>query len=49
MSIYCVRNFIIISLYESLRVEFGTNIGIMIVTPGLIESEMTQGKFLRKA
>ena len=37
-----------ISLYETLRVEFGTDIGVTIVTPGLIESEITQGKFLSK-
>lgn len=38
----------VISFYETLRVEFGGAIGITIVTPGLIESEMTQGKFLSK-
>lgn len=38
----------VISFYETLRVEFGSDIGITIVTPGLIESEMTQGKFLSK-
>lgn len=32
--------------YETLRVEVGTDIAITIVTPGFIESEMTQGKFL---
>lgn len=35
-----------ISFFETLRIEFGEEIGITIVTPGLIESEMTQGKFL---
>jgi len=29
-----------------LRIEFGPDIGVTIVTPGLIDSEMTQGKFL---
>ncbi|KAJ9676587.1 hypothetical protein PVL29_021882 [Vitis rotundifolia] len=48
MSIYCASKAAVISLYESVRVEFGTNIGITIVTPGLIELEMTQGKFLSK-
>jgi hypothetical protein len=38
----------VISFYETLRVEFGKDIGLTIVTPGLIESEMTQGKFLSK-
>lgn len=36
----------VISFYETLRVEIGKDIGITIVTPGLTESEMTQGKFL---
>ncbi|XP_057459471.1 11-beta-hydroxysteroid dehydrogenase A-like isoform X1 [Actinidia eriantha] len=36
------------SLYETLRIELGPDIGITIVTPGLIESEMTKGKFLNK-
>ncbi|XP_075669637.1 11-beta-hydroxysteroid dehydrogenase A-like [Castanea sativa] len=31
-----------ISFCETLRTEFGQDIGITIVTPGLIESEMTQ-------
>ncbi|CAJ1937525.1 unnamed protein product [Sphenostylis stenocarpa] len=38
----------VISLYETLRTELGRNIGITIVTPGLIESEMSQGKILTK-
>lgn len=33
-------------MYETLRIEFGPNIQITIVTPGYIESELTQGKFL---
>ncbi|XP_068656056.1 11-beta-hydroxysteroid dehydrogenase A-like [Aristolochia californica] len=37
-----------ISFYETLRVEFGPDIKITIVTPGWIESEMTQGTFLSK-
>ncbi|XP_054791494.1 11-beta-hydroxysteroid dehydrogenase A-like [Prosopis cineraria] len=37
-----------INLYECLKAELGKGIGITIVTPGLIESEMTQGKFLSK-
>ncbi|EPS63225.1 hypothetical protein M569_11562, partial [Genlisea aurea] len=36
----------VVSFFETLRVEFGSDIGITIVTPGLIESEMTKGKFL---
>ncbi|KAE8123844.1 hypothetical protein FH972_018766 [Carpinus fangiana] len=38
----------VISFYETLRVEFGKDIGLTIVTPGLIGSEMTRGKFLSK-
>ncbi|KAA3458220.1 11-beta-hydroxysteroid dehydrogenase-like 6 isoform X1 [Gossypium australe] len=38
----------LISFYETLRIEFGTRIGITIVTPGFIETEMTEGKFLSK-
>lgn len=38
----------VISFYETLRVEIGKDVGITIVTPGLIESEMTQGKFLSR-
>lgn len=38
----------VISFYETLRVEVGREIGITIVTPGLVESEMTQGKFMSK-
>lgn len=37
-----------ISLYETLRTEFGRDVGITIVTPVLIESEMSQGKILSK-
>ncbi|KAG8487974.1 hypothetical protein CXB51_018274 [Gossypium anomalum] len=38
----------LISFYETLRIEFGTRIGITIVTPGFIDTEMTEGKFLSK-
>ncbi|KAL5791534.1 hypothetical protein ACOSP7_000128 [Xanthoceras sorbifolium] len=32
----------LISLYDTLRIEFGSDIGITIVTPGLVDSEITQ-------
>ncbi|GMY30992.1 11-beta-hydroxysteroid dehydrogenase A-like isoform X1 [Fagus crenata] len=32
-----------VSFFETLRTEFGPDIGITIVTPGVIQSEMTQG------
>ncbi|KAK8557529.1 hypothetical protein V6N13_013797 [Hibiscus sabdariffa] len=38
----------VISFYETLRMEFGGDVGITIVTPGLIKTEMTDGKFLSK-
>ncbi|XWS47784.1 hypothetical protein CRYUN_Cryun13aG0014900 [Craigia yunnanensis] len=38
----------LISFYETLRIEFGIQIGITIVTPGLIETEMTEGQILSK-
>lgn len=36
------------SFYETLRVELGREVGVTIATPGLMESEMTQGKMLTK-
>ncbi|XP_057972543.1 11-beta-hydroxysteroid dehydrogenase A-like [Malania oleifera] len=48
MSIYNASKAALMSLYETLRVEFGSDVGITIVTPGFVESEMTQGKFLCK-
>lgn len=37
-----------ISFFETLRTEFGSDIGITIVTPGFIESEMTTGDTMTK-
>lgn len=37
-----------VSFFETLRTELGSDVTVIIVTPGLIESEMTQGKFLSK-
>ena len=34
--------------FEALRIEFGSDIHITLVTPGFIESELTQGKYLAK-
>lgn len=36
----------VISFFETLRVELGSEVGVTIVTPGATESEMTKGKFL---
>lgn len=35
-----------VALYETLRVELGSDIQITIATPGFVESEMTKGKHL---
>ncbi|KAI8544017.1 hypothetical protein RHMOL_Rhmol08G0262400 [Rhododendron molle] len=48
LSFYAASKAAVISFFETLRVELGSDIGITIVNPGLIESEMTKGKFLNK-
>ncbi|WCJ36299.1 11-beta-hydroxysteroid dehydrogenase [Euphorbia peplus] len=48
MSVYCASKAAVVSMYETLRVELGREIGITIVSPGLINTEMTQGKFLNQ-
>ncbi|NP_001291322.1 11-beta-hydroxysteroid dehydrogenase A [Sesamum indicum] len=45
MSFYNASKAAISQFFETLRVEFGPDIGITLVTPGFIESELTQGKF----
>ncbi|CAN6718243.1 unnamed protein product [Malus baccata var. baccata] len=45
-SIYNASKAALLSMYETLRIEFGPDIQITIVTPGFTESELTQGKFL---
>lgn len=37
-----------IAFYETLRSEFGSKVGVTIVAPGVVDSEMTQGKFMTK-
>ncbi|KAK6148055.1 hypothetical protein DH2020_018967 [Rehmannia glutinosa] len=49
MSFYNASKAAISQFFETLRVEFGPDIGITLVTPGYIESELSQGKFLNKA
>ncbi|KAK7291540.1 hypothetical protein RIF29_06769 [Crotalaria pallida] len=44
--VYCASKTALVSLFETLRVEIGSDIGITIVTPGYIESELTKGKYL---
>lgn len=36
----------LVALFDTLRVEVGQDITITIVTPGWVESEITQGKFM---
>ena len=38
----------LISFFETLRTEIGSNIGITIVTPGLIDSEITRGPSIQE-
>lgn len=44
LSFYNASKAALISFFETLRTEFGRDIGITIVTPGIVESEMTQGE-----
>lgn len=37
-----------LSFFETLRVEVGSDVDITIVTSGFIESELTQGKFFTR-
>lgn len=46
LSIYCASKAALISFFETLRVEAGSDIGITFVTPGLIESEITNDEWL---
>ncbi|KAE8694537.1 11-beta-hydroxysteroid dehydrogenase-like 6 [Hibiscus syriacus] len=45
---YSASKAALISFYEAMRIELGTQIGITIVTPGFIDTEMTEGKCLSK-
>lgn len=38
----------VISFFQTLRIEVGSEIGITIVTPGLVDSELTDGDFMSK-
>ncbi|KAL2465491.1 11-beta-hydroxysteroid dehydrogenase 1A [Abeliophyllum distichum] len=49
MSFYNASKAAVAQFFETLRIEFGPDIGITLVTPGFIESELTQGKFISKA
>ncbi|KAJ3697263.1 hypothetical protein LUZ61_000968 [Rhynchospora tenuis] len=44
MAFYSASKGALISFYDTLRMEFGSEIAISIIAPGVIESEMTKGK-----
>ncbi|XP_038893819.1 11-beta-hydroxysteroid dehydrogenase A-like isoform X1 [Benincasa hispida] len=46
MSVYNATKAALRSMFETLRVELAPEIGITIVTPGFVESELTKGKAL---
>ncbi|KAF5792998.1 putative oxidoreductase [Helianthus annuus] len=46
MSVYNASKAALAQFFETMRVEFGSDVKITLVTPGFIESELTQGKFL---
>ncbi|KAL0000593.1 hypothetical protein SO802_014374 [Lithocarpus litseifolius] len=48
LSFYNASKAALISFFETLRTEFGQDIRITIVTPGMVESEMTQGELFSK-
>uniref|UniRef100_A0A0A9CMM9 Uncharacterized protein n=1 Tax=Arundo donax TaxID=35708 RepID=A0A0A9CMM9_ARUDO len=48
MSFYNAANAALVNFFETLRTELGSEVGITIVTPGWIESEMSKGKFLKE-
>ncbi|CAE6233274.1 unnamed protein product [Arabidopsis arenosa] len=48
LSFYCASKAAVIAFYETLRTEFGPDIGVTIVAPGIVDSEMSRGKFMTK-
>ncbi|CAA7052697.1 unnamed protein product [Microthlaspi erraticum] len=48
LSFYCASKAAVIAFYETLRTEFGSEIGVTIVAPGVVDSELTRGKFMTK-
>lgn len=49
LSIYGATKAAVINFFETLRIEVGSEIGITIVTPGAVKSEITNEEFLSKA
>ncbi|KAL4584746.1 hypothetical protein LXL04_009355 [Taraxacum kok-saghyz] len=48
LGIYCASKAALIRYFETLRVEVGSDIGITIVTPGVVESSITNEEWLSK-
>nr|CAB3499062.1 unnamed protein product [Digitaria exilis] len=48
MAFYNASKAALIRFYETLRAELGSEVGITILTPGYVESEMTKGKGIQK-
>ncbi|KAF3655050.1 11-beta-hydroxysteroid dehydrogenase 1A [Capsicum annuum] len=46
MSLYSASKAAMTLFFETLRIELGRDIKITLVTPGFVESEMTQGKYI---
>ncbi|XWS60237.1 hypothetical protein CRYUN_Cryun07bG0018600 [Craigia yunnanensis] len=47
-SVYNASKAALAAFFDTLRTELGSDVKITIVTPGYIESEITQGKYLQK-
>ncbi|XP_057479502.1 11-beta-hydroxysteroid dehydrogenase A-like [Actinidia eriantha] len=48
MSVYNASKAAMAQFFETLRIEFGPDIHITLVTPGFMDSELTQGKYVAK-
>ncbi|KAL6899101.1 hypothetical protein ACP4OV_005759 [Aristida adscensionis] len=48
MSFYNATKAAQLRFYETLRAELGSEVGVTILTPGFVESEMTKGKVILK-
>ncbi|KAJ4850117.1 hypothetical protein Tsubulata_500585 [Turnera subulata] len=46
MSFYSASKAAVLAMFETLRIELAPDIGVTIVTPGVIKSEMSEGKFI---
>lgn len=48
ISLYCASKAAMTLFFEALRIEVGRDIKITLVTPGFVESEILQGKYIDK-